>query len=390
MIKRLTDYVSSPQYRGAGLTFFLMSVLFSFWVTRLPSVRDKLSLSEAEIGLALFFIPMGALTAMLVSHAVNRRFGEGRMMSAGLVLLAIAGIFPVLAGNFLLLCISLFFFGFFMGLTDISMNAVVSMFEKKNDVHIMSASHGFFSLGGMIGAPVGGLVAGSDISPLLQMAVTAVIIIVIVVLVIWPHTFDSREEHEGNEEPLMAIPRGGLIPLALMAFCTMMGEGSVADWSAIYLKDVVAAPEYLLGFGYAAFSFTMTLGRFYGDQLSARFGAQKLLLTGYFIAILGFAFTLFGGFYVSLLGFTLIGAGFASIIPELFRSAGRTQGYSSSYGIAAVASTGYFGFLLGPVLIGFIAEYQGLRASFLLLMLLISVALVLVRPSYRARGSSGS
>ena len=379
MFNHLAEYVASPRYRAAGLTFFLMSVLFAFWVTRLPHVRDMLSLSEGEIGLALFFIPMGALAAMSVSHGINRRFGEGRVMTTGIILLGVAAIFPVVALSYATLCLSLFFFGFFMGLTDISMNAVVSMFEQKDNVHIMSASHGFFSLGGVIGAPLGSYISGTEISPLWQMVVTAALVGGIALVFIFPHTQKFRDDHGDGNESIFAMPRGILVPLAVMAFCTMMGEGSVADWSAIYLKDVAGAPDHLLGFGYAAFSLSMTLGRFSGDRLSKRFGTRLLLMTGLLTSIIGFLVTLPGDFYLSLLGFILIGAGFASVIPELFRTAGKVEGYTSSYGIAAVASTGYTGFLLGPVLIGFIAEYHGLTTGFVFLILLISAALVLAR-----------
>ena len=157
----------------------------------------------------------------------------------------------------------------------------------------------------------------------------------------------------------------------------MIAEGSVADWSAIYLDDVVNAPVAMLGFGYAAFSFTMTVGRFFGDDLSARFGARRLLIFGGLIAVSGFALTITSGLAASLIGFAAIGVGFSTIIPILFSTAGNMKGISSSYGIASVASVGYFGFLLGPVAIGMVAEYQGLARSFLLLALLTLLSVFL-------------
>jgi MFS family permease len=297
--------------------------------------------------------------------------------------MALTAILPVSASTYGILCGSLFLLGFFMGLTDISMNAVVSIFEKQDDKQIMATSHGFFSLGGIVGAPLGSLIAGYELNPVLQMSVTAVVILLLVVFVIMPPSVGYSDRH--SDQAIFAIPRGPLIPLAIMAFCTMMSEGSVADWSAIYLKDVVKAPDQLLGFGYAAFSLTMTFGRFYGDSLIALIGPRRVLLAGFSIAVIGFLITLYPEFYTSLFGFALIGAGFASIIPVLFSTAGNMEGVSSSYGITAVATAGYAGFLIGPVMIGYVAEYQSLKVSFVLLIIVVGVALTLVQPSFRSR-----
>ncbi len=379
MVRKLLRYLRSGKYRSVGLTFLLMSIFFAFWVTRLPDVRDKLGLSEAQIGLALFFIPSGALVAMLMSHTINRRFGEGRVMTLSLFLLSVSSVFPLLASTYVSLCISLLFFGFTMGFTDISMNSVVSIFEKRDGVKIMAMTHGFFSLGGIIGASLGSLIAGLGIGMGTQMLTTAVIVIIIDFVFIRPEVMHEKDDHSNGNEPIFAIPKGPLLPLAIIGFCIMMAEGSVADWSAIFLDDVINAPSHLLGLGYAAFSFTMTIGRFYGDELSANFGQQKVLMLGCVIALAGFLLTLTGGFAVALTGFALIGAGFSSVVPVLFSISGSTPGVSSSYGIASVGSAGYAGFLLGPVAIGFVAEYQDLTRSFILLMCLTAIALILAR-----------
>ncbi|MCA6079168.1 MFS transporter [Fulvivirga sedimenti] len=382
MLRKLLRYIRSAKYRSVGLTFLLMSILFAFWVTRLPDVRDKLGLSEGQIGLALFFIPSGALAAMLMSHSVNRRFGEGRIMTISLLLLSVTSIFPLLATTYISLCVSLFFFGFTMGFTDISMNSVVSIFEKRDKVKIMSTTHGFFSLGGIIGASLGSLIAGVGIGMATQMVATAAVVILIDLLVIRPVIKNERDDHNNENEALFAIPKGPLLPLAIIGFCIMMAEGSIADWSAIFLDDVVHAPAHLLGFGYAAFSFTMTIGRFYGDELSSILGQQKVLILGCLIALGGFFLTLTGGLIATLGGFALIGVGFSSVVPVLFSISGSMPGVSSSYGIASVGSAGYAGFLLGPVAIGIVAEFQDLTRSFMLLMFLTFLALILARFSF--------
>jgi fucose permease len=269
-----------------------------------------------------------------------------------------------------------------MGFTDISMNSVVSIFEKRDKVKIMSTTHGFFSLGGIIGASLGSLIAGVGIGMATQMVATAAVVILIDLLVIRPVIKNERDDHNNENEALFAIPKGPLLPLAIIGFCIMMAEGSIADWSAIFLDDVVHAPAHLLGFGYAAFSFTMTIGRFYGDELSSILGQQKVLILGCLIALGGFFLTLTGGLIATLGGFALIGVGFSSVVPVLFSISGSMPGVSSSYGIASVGSAGYAGFLLGPVAIGIVAEFQDLTRSFMLLMFLTFLALILARFSF--------
>lgn len=377
MVRNLILYVRHPQYRSAGLTFLLMSILFALWIIRLPDIRDKLLLSESDIGIALFFIPIGAICAMLISHTLNKKFGEGRLMGAALFLTAATSLLPVIAPSHFWLCIGLMCFGFSTGLTDIAMNALVSVFEKRDKVQIMSVSHGFFSLGGIVGPLLGGVLYTFDLPIAWQLGAAAVVVILINSLVIIPTVGHERDmDHTDHKDPVFALPKGHLIPLSVIAFCAMMGEGAIADWSAIYLDDVVNASAATLGFGYAAFSTTMTIGRFYGDTLTARLGRSRVVIAGCILAIIGIGLVLTAEFPVVLAGFAVVGIGLSTLIPVLFSVAGSVPGISSSFGIASVATAGYSGFLLGPVVLGFLAEYQGLQVSFLLIIVLAVISLI--------------
>lgn len=159
-----------------------------------------------------------------------------------------------------------------------------------------------------------------------------------------------------------------LMVLGIISFIVMGGEGAIVDWSGLYLQEISMAPEALIGTGFLAFSVMMTLGRFLGDSISASIGSIKMVGLGASIAIVGFLFVLTTYVYLSIVGFALIGLGFSVIIPELFRIGGTVRGVDSSQGVAFIAGTGYSGFLLGPVALGFVAETYSLHYTFVILL----------------------
>ena len=155
-----------------------------------------------------------------------------------------------------------------------------------------------------------------------------------------------------------------LFLLGLVSFIVMGGEGAIVDWSGLYLREISKAPEFLIGAGFLAFSITMTLGRFLGDEISARIGSVRIVALGSLIAIAGYLSVLSTETYMALLGFSLIGLGFSVIIPELFRIGGNIQGVDSSQGVAFIAGTGYSGFLLAPPVLGYLGEHYRLTTTF--------------------------
>ena len=159
-----------------------------------------------------------------------------------------------------------------------------------------------------------------------------------------------------------------LLLLGIIGFVSFGSEGAIIDWSGLYLKEMTMAPELLIGAGFLAFSTTMTLGRFLGDGISARIGPIKLVGLGALIAALGYFLVLTQQTTWSIVGFAFNGLGFSVIVPELFRIGGNVKGVDSSQGVAFIAGSGYIGFLLGPVILGFIAESASLNYSFILLL----------------------
>lgn len=329
-------------------------------------------MDKADLGIALFCLSLGVFTIFPLASKIINRLGVGRATWTGVLLNSVAALFPLMAPSYGLLMGSLFLFGACNGLMDIAMNTLVTEIEKKDGKKFMSAAHGFFSLGGIL-VGLGSFLIPLVGSPVLHMGIT-----VLVVLVVnyyfhkhYVHIVSPAVEREGFSFKLFKP----LLLLGIIGFVSMGSEGAIIDWSGLYLKEVALAPEYMIGSGFLAFSTTMTLGRFLGDGISARIGSIRLVALGALIALLGYVLVLTGHAYVALAGFALNGLGFSVMIPEMFRIGGNLKGVDSSQGVAFVAGTGYIGFMVGPVLMGFLAETASLVYSFY--ALLFGVVLVL-------------
>lgn len=379
MFRKLKSYVSEPMHMAIGLCFMLLSVLFAFWITRIPEVKGQLGLSDGDLGTALFFTPAGAICSMLLSSQVIRMLGEGRSAVLSLLFYAALIITPMAAFNFTTLCVALFGLGFTMGWVDISINSTANAIEKESKVKIMSTSHGFFSLGGIIGGVIGGILAGLQLDPVRQMLFTFVAVAAVVMFLIYPRLEMVRDKQSSGEKALFALPGKSLIGLAVIAFCIMLGEGAIADWSTVYMTSTLSSGPALAGFGFAVFSAMMTLGRFNGDYLIEKFGSGRVVTFGLLLALAGLGLLFLHSLTLALLGFGLIGLGYSSVVPILFSQASRKNDVSPAKGLASVATFGYFGFLIGPVVIGWMAEYMGLTYSFGFLLLLTAGALLVVR-----------
>lgn len=295
---------------------------------------------------------------------------------------------PLLAPSYISLCFCLLLVGISSGFTDISMNALVSTIEKNNNKHIMSASHGFFSLGGFIGAGVGSLLMSLFLSPVWHMFLISIIILSTNLYL--SKNYVSIKEEEVAEEKQESTFKNirPLLGLAVVAFIIMFNEGSVEHWSNLFLFDIVEVAENKAGLGFIAFSLFMTLGRFLGDGISKRIGSIKIILGGCAIALFGYLFILSSHLVLSVTGFGILGFGLSVIIPELFRLAGNTKGVAASVGISIVSGIGFAGFLIGPVILGLISKWSNLIWSFGFLLFSVTLALGVTFLHLRNRYSS--
>ena len=373
----LSQFIRTHRLLATGAVFWINAFLFGLWVTRLPEVKDNLELTESTLGLALFFIPLGALAAMrFISQLVNR-LGAGRVTLNSVLLYGPVMILPFLATTGWQLGIALFVVGTVMGTMDIAMNAVAAAIEEEKGEVIMPSCHGFWSLGAMCGAGFGSLMLAFGMNALLQAALATLILFCLYFFFLKNHLRKSPAEDQHEEG--WVWPDKALLGLTFIGFCAFQGEGAVADWSAIFLRDVASALDYQIGLGYAGFSLSMTLGRLNGNGIVARWGAKGVMPIAFAISLLGLLLVLPGKPWLAIAGYTISGIGFSLIIPIVFSEAARAPGVSPSQGIAAVAGIGYLGFLVGPVIMGGIAELINLRAGFIFVVFMLFFALLVSR-----------
>ncbi len=365
-MKSLQLILSNPKYFGPAWVFASLNILFGTWAIYIPTVKEQLDINKADLGIALFFLSLGVFTVFPVAAKIINKVGVGKATSYGAVLSGLTALMPLLAPNYYVLIAALFVFGFVNGFTDIAMNTLVTEIEKKDQQNFMSAAHGFFSLGGVL-AGLGSFLIGTIANPALHM--TFAVILVIGVNLIFYKKYINIKAAPVEKEPFSLKLFKPLLVIGIVSFVIMGSEGAIVDWSGLFLKEVALAPETLIGSGFLAFSIWMTLGRFFGDSISAKIGSIKIVAGGSLIAILGFLLVLTGQTYLAIVGFAFTGLGFSVIIPELFRIGGAVKGVASSQGVSFIAGTGYAGFLTGPVILGFLAEEYSLNLSFIILLI---------------------
>jgi len=276
----------------------------------------------------------------------------------------------------------LFIMGLAMGGMDIAMNTAAAMLEAQEDVRIMSAFHGFWSAGAMFGAGIGSLSYGAGIDYVSNM----VFISTVLMFMIFLHRkiYVSIQEGGSSEPTSFALPGKHLFVLALVALLVFLAEGAIADWSTLYMKEDLHADLSIAGWGYSAFAMMMALGRFMGDDLTHRIGSRKILIGGNLLVTLSIGSLLMLAHpWIAIAGFAVAGLGFSTIIPVVFSEAAKTPGMNTAANMSAIGSVGYFGFLIGPPMIGFVAESLSLPKALGILALGSLVSALLIKFAWK-------
>jgi hypothetical protein len=282
---------------------------------------------------------------------------------------------------------ALFVFGFMAGSNDVAMNSQGVAIERLMGTPTMSRFHAMFSIGGIAGAALGGLIASQSITPRIHLPAAALLILVFAAAT-GPYLMETRPDaRTPSIRPSLQNLPPALLVLSAIGFCIFLSEGAIADWTAIYLKQVLNAGPGLAAAGYAVFSATMSIFRLFGDAISTRLGPAWTIRAGAAIAALGLASALLvHSPYAALPGIALTGVGFSSIIPLVFAAGGRIPGIGEGAGVATVSGLGYIGFLIGPPAIGFLSQLTSLRVglAFVVLLSTIAAALVTVVEKYES------
>ncbi len=357
--------------RLAVLTaFFINGALLATWVSRIPAIQTKLGLSEGTLGLILLGLSVGVLTALSLAGGLIARYGSPNITLTGAIVMCLALPFVALAPQPILLWLALLIFGGSMSAMDVAMNEQAVLVERSAGRPMMSSFHASFSIGGLVGALIGAGMASASIIPFIHFALVAVIF-GISMLFVYRHLLPVERVAQKNES-VFRLPERALWMLGVVAFCTAIGEGAMADWSGVYLTKVFDTTAAFAALGFAAFSLTMTLGRLFGDKLGAYWTAVSIVRFGGLLSTVGFLAAIFTSEpLIVLVGFAAVGLGLANIIPIAFSAAGNYPGIATGAGIAGVATIGYAGFLAGPPVIGLIAEATSLRVALFLVALLV-------------------
>ena len=377
--KLMVDAEGMRRARLAALVvFFVNGFGFANWIVRIPTVQEKLGLSEGALGLALLALAGGALATMVVSGGLVQKLGSRPVVGASGLIFGLSLVLPALAPSLPLLVLALLVAGAWNGALDVSMNAHAATVEDAYRRPIMSSFHAAFSLGGLAGAASGGLLSAYGVglvSHLGGVAVLSALAFAVASRVLLPADADRGGDGEG---PTFVRPNRALAGLGFIAFCVLLGEGAMADWSAVYLGGTLGTGPGLAAAGYAVFSLAMATGRLCGDRLAKRFRPAGLVRAGAALAAAGLGLSLAVGHPIfALVGFACAGAGFSVVFPNVLSAAGRNGEMPAGTAIAAVSTAGYFGFLVGPSAIGFVAEITGLGAALYIVVALSAAVAVM-------------
>lgn len=379
---RSMEILRTP-WRAVAAMFILNGALFGIWASRIPAAAETHSLEPGHLGLLLLLMAAGAITSFpLAGHAADR-LGSAMVTRRIALAYILALVMLALMPNVWLLALALFFFGMTHGAMDVAMNAWAAEVERQSERPLMSSFHAMFSFGAAMGAASGYLAASIELSMLTHFAGGAGFFGAISLwfsLISWV----SEERGTGHKTPVYSLPKGALFLVGFIAFCASIGEGAMADWSAIFLVEVAKANEANAALGYTLFSVAMVVTRLIGDRIISIFGPVTAARVAGLVAATGSALAVWSGLYIPVLfGFVLMGIGYAVVMPLAFSRAANDGQLAQGQAIASVATLGYGGMLLGPPLIGFAAEATSIRLAFLILsflaLLIVLLAKILIK-----------
>ena len=373
---------------AVSLLFLMNGFVVGCWAPKIPDFAERLGLTKFELGLMILVFGFGSLVMMPIAGAQIAKHGSRVVVRVLAVCLLPMLLALTLAPNVIIGAISLFLFGGFMGAMDVAMNANAVAVEKSMRRAIMSSCHAFWSLGGLIGSGLGGLVISR--LGILGHAELATVLAAVFLAVAWPMVLADPPHPDTKKEKtkLPMVPLPWL--LGVMALFCMVPEGAVLDWGALYLRQEMGASVALSGLGFAAFSAAMATMRFAGDLVRDRLGGVKTLRICTLFAIVGMLLaSLAPDAEIAIIGFALCGIGISNMVPIAFSAAGNIPGLKPGIGISVVTTLGYSGMLVAPSVIGFVAEHVGFAAVFMALPVLLLVVLAFSRLAQYADGVSG-
>lgn len=353
------------------IIFFIAGMVTAIWAVIVPFAKVNTGVDDAVLGSLLLCLGAGAIVAMPLAGPLTSRFGCRKVIGAAVVIVILATPFLSVISDPLILGLTLLLFGVGIGITDCAMNIQAIIVEKTSAKPLMSGFHGMYSVGGIAGAGLmtALLTAGPGV---LASVITLSVLVTGLLAISYRTLLPYANPPEG---PAFAIPRGTVLILGVICFVVFLAEGTVLDWSALYLVENQGVAESLGGLGFAVFATAMTLGRLCGDYIISRLGSLTVVLAGALLAIAGFAIVVYSSVLpVLLVGYLLVGLGCANIVPVMFSQTGKQNSMPQMVAVPAVTTLGYIGVLAGPAMIGYIAHHSSLSHAFIFVMLLMLLA----------------
>ena len=359
----------------AVATYFLANgIVMGAWVPHVPDRARELHLDPGALGWTLLASGLGAVMAMPIAGRMTARLGSRAVCRVSGIAFPIMLSAVILAPTAMLMTLALLCFGIAGASMDVSMNAQGIAVEEQLGERTISRLHGVWSIGSFTGAAITSFLLSRHLPPqFIVLSFSALVILL--VLAATPVLF-TRAEEGLHQQPHTLRPHGRLLLLGVVAFVSMVCEGSIADWSGLYLRVVRGAGLGVSGYGYAIFAALMVTGRLLGDSVVARFGEERTLFAGGLLAAAGLGVVIATGWQHLtgelwwLLGFALVGAGLANGSPVLYRTAGRVPEVPAGAGIATTVGIGYAGLLAGPPGLGFVGKHAGLTSILFCVMVL--------------------
>lgn len=363
--KTLSSFTHSDRSHRIAVTafFFIFGFCFASWASRIPVIQHELGLTETQLGVVLFALPIGLFISLPVSGWLISRQGSKKVVCIAALSYACILVAIGFTEKIYQLVAVLFVFGFAGNMGNISVNTQAVGVEYLYKRNIMASFHGIWSLAGFAGAAVGTLMNGLQIDPGYHFLI--VLTFSIAIFLTAARFLLNKDPETKEDAPVLALPHKSLISLGLIAFCSMLCEGAMFDWSGIYFKKVVLAKPSLVTAGYTAFMSTMALSRFVADYFTFKYGFKRIIqLSGLTVMVGLLLAVLFPNVYMATVGFLLVGVGVSSIVPLVYSAAGKSKILSPGVALASVSTISFFGFLIGPPLIGLLAGISSLRLSF--------------------------
>jgi MFS family permease len=354
------------------IAFLINGFSVGNFVSRIPDFKSGLEISNGVLGSALFCASIGVLAALRPTSRAAAKYGSGPIVKYSAFTLALAVPLVGLLFNLPWFLFSLFIYGVLSSIHDLSINAHAAALENKAGKRVMSTFHAMWSIGGLLGGVIGGVLASFNVSIQIHAFVIGGFIVLVALFTRNWFLPAEADQHIIEKHKKRKTPRRFLI-LGLLGLCGALGEGAASDWGGVLARGAYEASAFMSALPYVFFSATMVIGRLSGDFLAHKFGVVKLLTWSGFIAGIGLTAGLFAGnIYGVIIGWFLFGIGISTVIPMMISATGTLANekypgqVSAAEGVALVTGVAYFGFVIGPPLIGFISEIITLRWAMLL------------------------